>query len=170
MASFKVNGWFEVDYEKRKGGRTLVFDDFWSEGSKAHPLAGECGCYVFAIKTGRGLEPIYVGKATKTFKQETFNPGNRHKYHAGFSEYAKGLPIIFFVVHPSQKGKKNEKEIGKIEQFLIQTGAAKNPGLQNVRGARRPKWSIRGVVRSNGKGKRTKAEGAFRRLFDLADK
>jgi len=170
MTSFNVRGWFGIEYEKRKGGRTLVFDRFWSEGSEAHSLADECGCYVFAIKTGRGLDPIYVGKATKTFKQETFNPNNKHKYHSGFSEYAKGLPVMFFVVHPSQKGKKNEKAIGKIEQFLIQTGAAKNPGLQNVRGARRPKWSIRGVVRSSGKGKRTKAEGAFRQLFDLANK
>lgn len=169
MTTFNVHGSFEIDYEKRKGGRTLVFDNFWSEGSKAHDLEDECGCYVFAVKTGRGLEPIYVGKATKTFKQETFNPANRHKYHDGFSEYAKGLPLMFFVVHPDQKGKTNEKQIEKIEQFLIQAGAAKNPGLQNVRGAYRPKWSIRGVVRSSGKGKRTKAERAFRRLFDLAD-
>jgi hypothetical protein len=42
MASFKVHGWYEIEYEKRKGGRTLVFDDFWSEGSKAHSLADEC--------------------------------------------------------------------------------------------------------------------------------
>jgi hypothetical protein len=32
MSSFKVHGWFEIDYEKRKGGGTLVFDNFWSEG------------------------------------------------------------------------------------------------------------------------------------------
>jgi hypothetical protein len=79
------------------------------------------------------------------------------------------LPVMFFVVHPDQKGKTNERQIEKIEQFLIQAGAAKNPGLQNVRGAYRPKWSIQGVVRSSGKGKRTKAEGAFRRLFDVAE-
>lgn len=169
MASFKVHGRFEIRYEKRKGGRTLVFDDFWSGGSRAHYLADERGCYVFAVKTGRGMEPIYVGKATKTFKRETFNPSNKHKYHDGFSEYGKGLPLMFFIVHPDQKGRTNEKEIGKIEQFLIQAGIAKNPGLQNVRGAGRPKWSIRGVVRSSGKGKRTKAEGAFRHLFGLAD-
>jgi hypothetical protein len=169
MASFKVHGWFKIDYEKRKGGRTLLFNDFWSEVSPAHDLADECGCYVFAIKTGRGLKPIYVGKATKTFKQETFNPNNKHKYHDGFSEYERGLPVMFFVVHPNQKGQKNKKEIGKIEEFLIQTGVAKNPGLQNVRGAQRPKWSIRGAAHSSGKGKCTKAEGAFRRLFDLAD-
>ncbi len=119
MASFKVHGWFEIDYEKRKGGRTLVFDNFWSEGSKANYLGDERGCYVFSVKTGRGLEPTYVGKATKTFNQETFNPTNKHKYHDGFSEYARGLPIMFFVAHPDQKGKTSEKKIEKIEQFLI---------------------------------------------------
>lgn len=168
MASFKIHGRFDVPYEKRKGGRVLVCDDFWSEGSPAHHLADERGCYVFAVQTGRGLDPVYVGKATKTFKQETFNPANKHKYQDGFSEYGKGLPVMFFVVHPDQKGRPNEKEMGQVEDFLIQTGAAKNPALQNVRGAQRPKWSIQGVVRS-GKGKRTKAEIAFRRLFDLAD-
>jgi hypothetical protein len=169
MASFKVYGYFRIKYENRRGGRTLLFDDFWSDASAANELADERGCYVFAIKTGRGMEPIYVGKATKTFKQETFNPSNKHKYHDGFSEYGKGLPVMFFVVHPDQRGKTNEKQIEKIEQFLIQAGAAKNPGLQNVRGAYRPKWTIQGVVRSSGKGKRTNAEGAFRRLFDIAD-
>ncbi len=168
MASFTIHGPFEISYEKRKGGRILVFDDFWSEGSQAHYLADDRGCYVFAVQTGRGLDPIYVGRATKTFKQETFNPTNKHKYHDGFLEYARGAPVMFFVVHPSQKGRINAKEIGQIEDFLIQTGVAKNPGLQNVRGAQRPKWSIQGVVRS-GKGRRTKDEIAFRRLFDLAD-
>ena len=166
MAFFKVYGPYEIKYEKRKGGRMLVFDDFWSEKAPAHNLAGASGCYVFAVATGRGLEPIYVGKATKTFKQEAFNHSNKHKYHDGFSEYARGLPVMFFVAHPSQKGKTNRKRIEQIEEFLIQTGAAKNHELQNIRGAKLPKWSIQGVVRS-GKGKRTKAEIAFRKLFDF---
>ena len=44
--------------------------------SDAYHLAEERGCYVFAMRN-RGLNPIYVGKATRCFKQETFNPGNR---------------------------------------------------------------------------------------------
>lgn len=167
MASFKVHGPFEISYEKRKGGRVLLFDDFWSEDSDAHYLAGQCGCYAFAIQN-RGLTPIYVGQAAKTFKQETFNPPNKHKYQDGFSEYGKGTPLMFFIVHPDQKGRRNEKQIAEIEDFLIQAGVAKNPNIQNVRGAQRPKWSIQGVIRS-GKGKRSKGETAFRRLFDLAD-
>lgn len=166
MASFQIDGPYELPFEKRNGGRTLVFDGFWDDDSDAAHLADECGCYVFAIRAGKGITPIYVGKATKTFKQETFNPANKHKYHDGFSDYAKGTPLMFFVVHPNQKGRTNATEITDIEDFLIQTGVAKNPGLQNVRGAGQPKWSISGVIRG-GKGKRSHAETEFRNLFDI---
>ena len=168
MTTFAVHGPFELDFEKRPGGRTLVFDDFWSAGSNAAYLASERGCYVFAIKN-KGLTPIYVGKATKTFKQETFNQSNKHKYHNGFSEYAKGTPVMYFVVHPIQKGKTNSKQIVQIEDFLIQAGVAKNPDIQNVKGTARPDWSIKGVVRGTA-GKRSSAEIDFADLFDIHSK
>jgi hypothetical protein len=168
MASFEVYGPYEITYEARPGGRTLVFDDFWADGSAAADLAGERGCYVFAISAGGGLQPIYVGKATKTFKQETFNATNRHKFHNGFSGYAKGRPVMYFVVHPSQRGPTNARHIGEIEVFLIQAGVAKNPDLQNVKGVGTPAWSIKGVIRS-GVGKRNAAEVEFRKLFDLGE-
>ena len=166
MASFVVHGPFEVTYEKRKGGLTLVFDDFWSEEADANYLAEQRGCYVFAISAGGGLQPIYVGKATKTFKQETFNATNRHKYHNGFSDYARGKPLMYIIVHPAQKGPTNEKHIVEIENFLIQAGVAKNPDLQNIKGVQRPSWTIKGVVRS-GVGKRSEVALQFSSLFDI---
>lgn len=165
MTTFAVHGPFPLAFEKRPGGRTLVFEDFWSPESPAGYLAAEKGCYVFAIRS-RGLTPIYVGKATKTFKQEAFNPTNKHKYHNGFSEYAKGTPLMYFVVHPNQKGKTNSKQIGQIEDFLIQAGVAKNPDIQNVKGTTKPDWSIKGVVRSTA-GKRSSAEAEFGKVFDI---
>jgi hypothetical protein len=42
--------------------------------SDAYHLAEERGCYVFAMRN-RGLNPIYVGKATRCFKQETLIRG-----------------------------------------------------------------------------------------------
>jgi hypothetical protein len=165
MASFEVHGPFKIDYEKRRGGRTLVFDEFWSKGAEASYLANQRGSYAFAIRN-RGLTPIYVGKATKTFKQETFNTTNRHKYHNGFSEYAKGTPLMYFVVHPNQQGPTNSKQIAQIEDFLIQAGVAANPDLQNVKGTQQPSWSIKGVIRS-GAGKRNKAAIEFASLFDI---
>lgn len=49
MATFKIYGPFRLDFEKRKGGRALVFDNFWLEDSDAAYLSLERGCYVFAI-------------------------------------------------------------------------------------------------------------------------
>jgi hypothetical protein len=166
MTSFVVQGPFPITYEKRKGGRTLVFDDFWSKHAE-HNLATRQGCYVFAIRN-RGLTPIYVGKATKSFEQVTFNPANRHKYHSGFSVYAKGTPVMYFVAHPKQKGPINATQIAQIENFLIQAGGAKNSDLQNIKGRQEPNWSIKGVVRS-GAGKRNDAEVQFRSLFDIRE-
>ena len=165
MTTFIVQGPFDLTFAKLPGGRTLNFDDFWSDNPDAAPLAEERGCYVFAIRN-KGLTPIYVGKATKTFKQETFNPTNKHKYNGGFSQYAKGGPVMLFVVHPRQKGKPNSRQIAEIEDFLIQAGAAKNPNIQNVKGTTRPAWSIKGVVRG-GAGKPSAAETAFAKLFDI---
>ncbi len=165
MTSFVVHGPFEICFENRKGGRTLVFDDFWSREAEAHYLAERRGWYVFAMRN-RGLTPIYIGQATKCFKQETFNQSNRNKYHEGFSEYGKGTPVIYFVVHPEQRGRTNKREITQIEDFLIQAGIVKNPKIQNVRGAQQPSWSIKGVIRS-GAGKRREEEVQFASLFDL---
>jgi hypothetical protein len=165
VTSFTVHGPIDLAYEKRKGGRTLVFDSFWDDESAGAHLANERGCYVFAVRN-RALTPIYIGQATKNFKQETFNPANRHKYHDGFSDYAKGSPVMYFVVHPTQKGRLNAKQITEIEDFLIQSGVAKNPDLQNVRGSQKPKWSIKGVIRGT-RGKKSKAEKDFSKLFDI---
>jgi hypothetical protein len=165
MSEFVVHGPFAVDFENSKGGRRLIFDDFWADGSDAAYLCGERGCYVFAIRN-RGLTPIYVGKAAKSFKQETFNSANKHKYHNGFIKYAKGTPLIFFIVHPTRAGKTNEKQIGEVEDFLIQAGFAKNPNIQNVKGRGVPKWRIKGVVRGSS-GKHSRAEIDFAKLFDI---
>lgn len=64
MASFEVHGPFKIAFEKRRGGRTLVFDGFWSNGADALYLSEERGCYVFAIRN-RALTPIYIGQGKK---------------------------------------------------------------------------------------------------------
>ncbi|GAA5138577.1 hypothetical protein [Alloalcanivorax gelatiniphagus] len=168
MTSFTVDGPHEIEWENRKGGRQLVFDNFWNDGSKASHLAAERGCYVFVIRSGGGLTPVYIGQASVSFKQETFNPSNRHKYQNGFSNYAKGTPLMYFVVHPNQQGVTNKTQITEIEDFLIQAGVAANTELQNVKGTQKPKWSIKGVIRS-GVGKRSSAEVEFRKIFNLHD-
>lgn len=120
---------------------------------------------MFAIRASTGLQPIYVGKATKTFKQEAFNPSNKYKYHDGFGDYARGTPLMYFVTSPG-KSKVHGRYIGEIEDFLIQAGVAKNPFIQNVRGAQEPKWNIKGVIRHGG-GWRSESAADFTKLFDI---
>lgn len=120
---------------------------------------------MFAIRASTGLCPIYVGKATKTFKQEAFNPSNRYKYHDGFGDYARGTPLIFFVTNPGRAAV-HTKYIAEMEDFLIQAGVAKNPWIQNVRGAQEPRWNIKGVIRNN-VGRRSDSASRFVKLFDI---
>lgn len=102
MATFEVRGPYPIPYEACNGGRVLRVKSFWMED--AAELAQQRGCYVFAMRSGPAEMPIYVGKATKTFKQETFTAANQVKYQNGFAQYAKGTPLMYFVVHPVQRG------------------------------------------------------------------
>jgi hypothetical protein len=155
-----------MNRKEEKGGTLLVFADFWREDAPAHALAERCGCYVFAVQNGGGCMPIYVGKATKTFKQETFNPANRTKFHEEFIKYKKGRPVMFFVIHPHQKGTTNYRQIAAIEDHLIQAGVVKNSKLRNVKGTKQHTWSINGVVRS-GPGQKSTAAKQFCAVFDF---
>ena len=131
-------------------------------------LASKRGCYVFAVRAGKGMTPIYVGKATRSsFEKECFNPANRHKFSNGMADFKKGTPVLYFIRHPSQRGKINAKQIGEIENFLIQNAAVRNPNIQNLRGRQAPKWSIRGVLRS-GQRRPTSAESDFKHLIGIS--
>jgi hypothetical protein len=169
MASFRVAGPYKVPFDRKTGGRVLHHKKFWGQSEELRDLSTERGCYVLALQASKGATPLYVGKATKTFKQECFNPSNIHKFYNALADYRKGTPVLYFVRHPQQKGKTNAKQIGEIENFLIQNGVVRNPALQNVHGKQKPKWSIRGIVRG-GKGKPSKAESKFKRLIGIRSK
>lgn len=77
----------------------ILHKDFWNRSDELERLGDERGCYVFAIRAGRGFTPIYVGKATKSFKQECLNSANKHKFADGLADYKKGTPVLYFVRH-----------------------------------------------------------------------
>jgi hypothetical protein len=165
MVSFVVKGPFKVPVKIQRGGRELVFDEFWAENSDAHDIADKRGCYIFAIKN-KTINPIYIGKTNNSFRDEATTNDKLHKYQKGFVRYRNGSPVMYFVVHPSNRGPINIKAIKELENFLIQSGIAKNPDLQNVRGTRKPSWSIQGVIRS-GAGVPSNAASEFKKLFDI---
>jgi hypothetical protein len=146
MVLFSVEGPFQVPTYDGKVARVIDEDSF-SRFWERIEIADDRGCYVFGIRAGRGIKPIYVGRATKTFRQEVFTSHKLWKYQQCLADTKKGIPVMFFVVSPSSRGKPNVKVIKELEDFLIQTAVSKNPDLLNVKGTSKADWGINGVIR-----------------------
>ena len=138
---FDVAGPFELT---RYGSKKFITDDTlrdirskvedWEEG-----LTEACGCYVFAVRAGRGSTPHYVGQACKSsIVMESLNPSNREKYNKVLGE-ANGTPILFLIPLRTPTGKFRKKsQVGGglaaldfLESWLIANAIEKNPGLIN---------------------------------------
>jgi len=167
-ASFRIRGPFQVPLDQNVNSKWIKdgCPEFWSSPG-AENFARQCGCYVFAMRAGKGFRPIYVGRATKSFKQECFAS---HKischYGPALLNAGKGTPILFLVVLERTKGKVNKSAIKKVESFLIQNAMKKNPYLSNIKGKKSEHWSIDGVIRS-GKGKVSSAAKLFKGALGL---
>jgi hypothetical protein len=151
MASFSVKGPFNVPVTRFKAGRSITRTDiatFWERYSE---IATECGCYIFGFRAAKGSKPVYVGKATRTFKQEVFTNDKLKKYGDAFTSQAKGVPILFFVCLNRARGARNKAAIDGVESHLIQAGLAANKELLNGKKISVESWSIGGIVRSRGK-------------------
>lgn len=167
MAEFKPLGPFKIKYDKRAGGgRTVQKNGFWEESEPLKTLKKKCGIYVFAIKPPRTrvFTPCYVGQAKKTFGAEAFTNDKLHKYNDALADYKKGAPYMFFLAHPD--GKKNIKQIGELEDYLIMMGFAVNLLIQNDKGARLPNWAVTGVIRDGGK-KPSNAANHVAKMFKI---
>jgi predicted Co/Zn/Cd cation transporter (cation efflux family) len=123
---------------------------------------------VFGIRASKGYKPAYVGKATKTFKQEVFSHHKLTRYQQYLADVGKGTPVIFFVIAPKRRGAPNSRHIGQLEDFLIQAGVAANPAFLNVRGTKVEEWGIAGVLRS-GKGKRSESASELIKLMKIVE-
>ena len=165
MSTFRISGPFKVPVESLPNGRMVSNDlgTFW-EDSEA---GSSRGCYVFAIRAGKGYTPVYVGKTTKSFGQECFTPHKLAKHYGpALLQYKRGSPVMFFVVQDVQRGRPNVTDIAELEKFLIRVGVSRNPGLSNASGTKQEAWSIPGVLRG-GRGKPNRAAQEFKRLLDL---
>lgn len=166
MPAFTVSGPCKVPIYAGKAARTITADQvkaFW----KINPsVAAKRGCYIFAIRSGGGITPLYVGRATRTFKQEVFAPHKLAKYQQALADYLRGAPVLFFITSPTGRGAPNRTVIADLEDFLIQTAVAANPDLLNVRGTRSGDWEIAGVLRS-GVGRPSQAARALKSCLGL---
>ena len=166
MTRFIVKGPFVIPVQKNIGGRAIAASegkDFWLRHTA---LGDEKGCYVFGVRAGKGMTPLYAGKATKSFKQEVFAPHRLAKYMTALTLFQKGTPVLFFLCSPITKGAVNKVNIDELEYFLIQAGMKANPGLLNDKKKKVEVWSIGGILRDR-QGKPTNAAQEFKVLMGL---
>lgn len=106
----------------------------WDEG-----LSEACGCYVFAVRAGRGYTPYYVGQASKrAIADEALNPSNREKYNVVLG-LGRGRPMTFILPMLTPQGRYRKRrqvnrklpEMSFLERWLITTAIQKNPNLVN---------------------------------------
>jgi hypothetical protein len=145
---FKVVGPRVVPVYQGHAARTITHDEarrFWRENTE---IAGARGCYVFGVRAGKGITPAYVGKATRTFREETFAPHKLTRYQRLLADYRRGTPVLFFLLAPRRCGVPNVAHVTALEAFLIQAAATVNPELLNINGTRLDDWGIGGVLRS----------------------
>lgn len=113
---------------------------FWEQVDERHPeLRHARGCYVFAMNSGGGLTPWYVGKAEKSsFIEECFTPGKINCYNDVIPRYDRGTPHLYFVAMLTPKRRfaqpnSGHQSIAFLEKLLIGQALKKNPDLCNTR-------------------------------------
>lgn len=167
MTEFYVSPGYPIPIKQlKKGCRSIDLDrikDFWNDVAERDKR----GCYIFALKVGRGFTPYYVGQAAKQpFQAECLTAHKLAFHYCEVLNEKKGLPYLFFVVQKKHKGKWSRSAIGDVEEHLIAFAAARNPGITNKRRLPNQTWSIRGVIASE-PGAPTEEAKVFKRLMAI---
>jgi hypothetical protein len=145
---------------------------FWDAVEEKTPgLSGAVGCYIFAIRAGRGATPWYVGKAEKTtFRNETWNPRNLNTFSKILHKHGKGTPILYLLAKRTTGGrfrrptKSRIGDVSFLEKMLIGTCLSRNLQLANISMTRyHVDVCVPGYM-NGGKGKRS---SSARSLADL---
>ncbi len=169
MAKYMFEPWgpYKVPIDTLRAGRSIAdsrLREFWETCDN---FRGARGCYIFAIRTGGGTLPIYVGKATKSFGQECFATHKLHTVNRALMDYRRGTLQIFFVWDPPSRGPLASRRIARLEAELIELAHAKNPRLANKSLLpQEARWGIHGVLRS-GVGRRSSRAAALSDLLGL---
>jgi len=113
---------------------------FWEHVEKEeYWLSNACGCYVFALRSGGGILPWYVGKAERqSFKNEALTPDKIRKYNQTLASGIKGTPVMYLYARAtpgklqfSRPSTAKHRDIGFLERSLISFALDRNPDLLN---------------------------------------
>lgn len=147
--SFTVHGPFDIPYDSQRRGTSKHIGrnhalEFWAGPAVAAFRKGR-GCYVFALASGPGFSPWYVGKTIKGFEAETFQDHKLAYYNEVVYKGRKGKPVLFLLTVDEVGRSTPKAAINRLETFLIESAAFKNPDLVNKAGVL--PWGIKGVLR-----------------------
>ena len=138
--TYTIHGPFTIKKKEGLVSRNKdVKRNFWNEVRKTEEsLPSACGCYLFAIRAGKGTKPCYVGLTGKqTFEHECFASQKLNIYNEALA-HKKGAPVLFLLAKRTSKGKfvkpgKNRHASSEfLETFLIGVAIDKNPELMNI--------------------------------------
>jgi len=160
--NFRVEGPLDVKPHQGPHGRIIQVENskkFWEENPD---LAEAVGCYIFGLRTGGGLTPIYVGQSKTGFRKECFQPHKLNHYNGALANRT-GTPIMFFVVPDNCPQASLETCLNQVENYLIQLAVQHNPDLANVKIV---EWSIPGVFHA-GPGHLSESAKALRQILGV---
>ncbi len=161
---FSIHGPFDVPVRTNNGRHVdnLALDDWWDDGTD---LCSSQGCYVFAMRHGRGITPVYVGMtARQSFEGECFSPANRLKLGEILGQHGT---LVLFLIKEERTRRSSPRAIRELEQYLIGVAADRNPNLLNLRGTTKPSWELDGIGPGRGSGRRPRPVTEFAKMFGL---
>jgi len=116
--------------------------DFWDQVElEVDGLPNACGCYIFAVRAGKGALPWYVGKASRqSFKQECLQSHKLVKYNEILNK-RRGTPLLFLISKVTPTGKFSSKSNSKngypdidfLERLFIGMSLNRNKELLNLK-------------------------------------
>lgn len=134
---YEIFGGFEVPRtEKKNCVDTAEKKAFWhSVEEHAEGLASALGCYVFAMRAGKGARPWYVGKTCRQgFSRECFE-SHKLVYYNEVISGQNGTPLMYFVARMTPGGRFSsvapQSEVEFLENFLIGAALQVNESLKN---------------------------------------
>lgn len=165
---------FDVPRKKLMRGLDIDHEKFWDKVKEKDPdIISAKGCYIFALKkSGKKIEPWYVGKAAKNFNQEVMASEKIKKYLRCINDN-KGKPCIFLIASKTKtdkfaKGDSRKGVIIWLEKQLIYRALSKNQDLINDKGTKYFKEIIvPGFLSSGKKGKLLKDESKLKAMLNF---
>ena len=167
MVTLEVEGPLKVEYVSNdRGAKHIEPEDARAFFEKFEHLADRRGCYIFAIRSGRGTRAAYVGKATKRFHQEVFAVDKLQKYNTALHIWDHGTPVLFFVLTPPRV--RSNGLITDVEEYLIRSAKRAWPDLLNKHHTGPDDWDISGVTAPH-RGRNSRPEAELSRLLKFED-